>query len=200
VALSRRKLLGLGGAGAAAAFGLGACGGDDGNGKAGSPARGGSREQDIEIVNFALTLEFIEAALYAKAQDSGFFSGRELEFIRRFGAHEHDHIEALTAAIGKLGGKPPLRPKTTFPLDDRPTIVKTAYRLENLGAAAYLGQVPRIHDNEILAAVLSIHSVEGRHATTWNKTLGKEIAPTGAFATPTTMHDALAVANLYITT
>jgi hypothetical protein len=189
VNVSRRKLLGLGGAGVAA-YGLSACGGDGGN--------SGSPEQDLEIVNYLLTLEYIEAALYTKARRTGYFSGHELELVRRFGAHEHEHVDALTAAVGKLGGKPAAKPTTNFPLDDRLTVVKTAYRLENLAAAAYLGQLSRIHDNEILAAVLSIHSVEARHAAAWNERLGRDIAPTGAFATPSTISEVMTVTNLYV--
>ena len=56
--------------------------------------------------------------------------------------------------------------------------------MENLGAAAYLGQAARIQSPEVLAAALSIHSVEGRHAAALNTLLGKTPVPDGPFAQP----------------
>ena len=72
----------------------------------------------------------------------------------------------FTATVEKLGGKPK-RPKTNFDavIDGGVNkILETAAVVENLGAAAYLGQAGRIQSKEILAAALAIHSVEGRHA------------------------------------
>lgn len=194
---TRRGLLASAG-GAAAGLVLTACGGGDERDD--PPARGTSRARDVEIVNFALTLEYLEAQLYDRAVESGFFSGKELDLFKRFRAHERQHIDALTAAVGKLGGTPAGEPEGEFPADDRVAFLKLAYRLENLGAAAYLGQAHRIEDDEILAAVLSIHSVEARHAAVLNTLLDKAIAPTGAFAKPATMTEVLPVANLFVST
>jgi rubrerythrin len=191
---TRRGLLSCAG-GAAAGLVLTACGGgDDGA----APARGTSRARDVEIVNYALTLEYLEVQLYDRAVDSGFFSGEELDLLKRFRAHERQHIDALTAAVGKLGGTPVGEPEGEFDADDRVAFLKLAQRLENLGAAAYLGQAHRIDDDEILAAVLSIHSVEARHAAVLNTILEKDIAPTGAFGKPATMAEVLPVANLFV--
>jgi rubrerythrin len=192
---TRRGLL-AGAGGAAAGLVLGACGrGDEGDG---APARGTARARDVEIVNYALTLEYLEAQLYDRAVKSGFFAGKELDLLRRFRAHERQHIDALTAAVGKLGGTPVGEAEGEFTADDRVAFLKLAYRLENLGAAAYLGQAHRIDDDEILAAVLSIHSVEARHAAVLNTLLEKDIAPTGAFAKPAPMSEVLPVANLFV--
>ena len=56
--------------------------------------------------------------------------------------------------------------------------------MENLGASAYLGQAGRIKDKKVLAAALSIHTVEGRHAAALNSVIGKSITPDGSFALP----------------
>jgi rubrerythrin len=196
---TRRGLLRRAGAGAggavAAGLLLGACGGGDDDR---SPARGTAQARDVEIVNYALTLEYLEVQLYDRAAKSGYFSGKELDMLKRFRAHEQQHIDALTAAVGKLGGTPAGEPEGEFMADGRVAFLKLAYRLENLGAAAYLGQAHRIEDDEILAAVLSIHSVEARHAAVLNTLLDKDIAPTGAFAKPATMTEVRQVANLFM--
>jgi len=77
-------------------------------------------------------------------------------------------------------------------------VLQALQRLEDLGAAAYLGVMSRIADREILQAALSIHSVEARHATTFNTILGKDITPTGAFAQPASMEEVLPVVQLFI--
>jgi hypothetical protein len=191
---SRRDLLLGGGAALALATGLAACGGDSGDGSDGRPGR----EEDLQIVNYVLTIERLQEALYDGAIQTGFFLGGELRIINRFRDQERQHVDTLTAAVGKLGGTPPEPPKPNFTFRNRVAILRAAYRLENLGTAAYLGQAARIVDREILAAALSIHSVEARHAATINTILGKDIAPTGAFAKPASMEEVLPVLQLFI--
>jgi hypothetical protein len=70
-------------------------------------------------------------------------------------------------------------------------ILETAATVENLGAAAYLGQAGRISSPEVLAAALSIHTVEARHAAALNTLVGKTVVPDGAFAKPATMDEVL---------
>jgi hypothetical protein len=189
--VSRRRFLALtGGSTAAAAF-LAACGSDDstttmtaagGSGGASETAQFG--KGDVGILNYALTLEYLETAFYADVVKSGLFKGAELEAIRKFGREEAEHVEALTAAVKQMGGKPAPEPKTEFPLKSAKAVVELAATVENLGAAAYLGQAANIQSPEVLASALAIHSVEGRHAATLNTMLGKSITPDGAFAKP----------------
>ncbi|HWH44373.1 MAG TPA: ferritin-like domain-containing protein, partial [Thermoleophilaceae bacterium] len=78
------------------------------------------------------------------------------------------------------------------------TILETAASVENLGAAAYLGQAGRIKDKEILAAALAIHTVEGRHAAALNTLVGKSVVPDGPFAKPATMDEVLEAVKPFI--
>lgn len=188
--VSRRKFIALGGGSAAAAF-LVACGSDDGSTMttAASAGAGGVIEEefgkgDVGILNYALTLEYLEAAFYADVVKSGLFKGSDLATIRKFGSEEAEHVTALTAFVKKLGGKPAPKPKTEFPLKSAKPVLELAGSVENLGAAAYLDQAPSIKSPEALAAALSIHSVEGRHAAALNTLLGEPITPDGAFAVP----------------
>jgi hypothetical protein len=188
--LSRRRFMALtGGSTLAAAF-LAACGDDDDGATTTTMAGGGDPalaefgKGDIGILNYALTLEYLEAAFYADVIRSGLFKGSDLATIRKFGDSENQHVEALTAAVKSSGGKPAAKPKTEFPLKDAKSVLELAAEVENIGAAAYLGQAPNIKSRAVLHAALSIHSVEGRHAAALNTLLGKTIVPDGPFAEP----------------
>jgi len=189
--LSRRRFLAVGGGSTALAAFLAACG-DDGSTTTMSTmmdSGGGSEtaqfgKGDVGILNYALTLEYLETAFYADVVKSGLFKGSDLETIRKFGREEEEHVQALTQAVKSLGGKPAPEPKTEFPLKSAKSVLELAGTVENLGAAAYLGQAANIESPEVLASALAIHSVEGRHAAALNTLLGESITPDGAFAVP----------------
>jgi len=190
---SRRKFLAVGGGSTALAAFLAACGSDSDSSSTGTTAMssGGGKSEtaefgkgDVGILNYALTLEYLETAFYADVVKSGLFKGADLETIRKFGQEEAEHVQALTQAVKSLGGKPAPEPKAEFPLKDAKSVLELAGTVENLGAAAYLGQAANIESPEVLASALAIHSVEGRHAAALNTLLGETITPDGAFAKP----------------
>ena len=204
--VSRKRFMTIaGGAGAASAFSifLAACGSDDdetttssstseSTGTTGAAGAAGVDpviedmfgKGDLGIVNYALTLEYLEAAFYADVVKSGLFKGADLALIKEIGSNEEEHVSALTAAAKQLGGEPAKAPETKFPLDDAASVLDLAATVENLGAAAYLGQAAAIESPEILAAALSIHTVEGRHAAALNTLTDQSITPDGPFAMP----------------
>jgi rubrerythrin len=197
--VSRRQVLAVGGGSTALAAFLAACGSDSSS-TTGTTAMGdksGASETaefgkgDVGILNYALTLEYLETAFYADVVKSGLFKGSDLETIRKFGREEAEHVQALTAAVKSLGGKPAPEPKTEFPLKSAKSVLELAGTVENLGAAAYLGQAANIESPEVLASALAIHSVEGRHAATLNTLLGEPITPDGAFAVPANVQTVL---------
>lgn len=201
------KMMGGGGAAGALALFAAACGSSSKS--SATTASGGASATkkksasaamtgDMAILQYALTLEHLETDFYAKAAATGFFKGAEADTLKEFGSQESQHVDALTATIKKLGGTPNPAPKAKFPLSDKTTIVKLAQRVENLGAAAYLGQAGNIENKEVLAAALSIHSVEARHAAVLNTLLGKSVTPDGAFAKPASMQQVLAVVKPFI--
>ena len=188
--VSRRKFVALTGGSTALAAVLAACGSSDDNGTTTTSPSGGESETDqfgqgdVGILNYALTLEYLETAFYADVVKSGLFKGADLETIRKFGEEEAQHVEALTGAVKSMGGKPASKPKTEFPLKSAKSVLELAGTVENLGAAAYLGQAGNIKSPAVLGTALAIHSVEGRHASALNTLLGESITPDGAFAVP----------------
>jgi len=195
--VSRRKFIAVGGGTSLAAF-LAACGGGGSSSSTSTttktetkPASNGMESEteqfgkgDIGILNYALTLEYLETIFYEEVVKSGLFKGEELAVLKKFGGEEKQHVEALHGTVIKLGGKPAPKPKTEFPLESAKSVAELAGTVENLGAAAYLGQAGNIESPEVLAAALSIHTVEARHAATLNTLLGLSITPDGAFGKP----------------
>jgi Ferritin-like domain len=202
---SRKRFLRTlgGGAGAATlALALAACGQKKAAGNQFGGAGVGTAgygQGDAGIVNFALSLEYLEADFYRLAVASGNLKGRALELAKRFGAEERNHVTTLSGTVRSLGGTPTARPKVSFTLDSPKAILATMYQLEQIGAAAYLGQADRIQSKQILAAALSIHSVEARHAAVVGALLGQPISPDGAFARPATSVDVIQTIRPFIT-
>ncbi|HWD66224.1 MAG TPA: ferritin-like domain-containing protein [Solirubrobacteraceae bacterium] len=156
-----------------------------------------SMSGDQAIVNYALTLEYLESQFYAKVINSGLFSGKTLSVLKDFGMDEDEHVVALHKVASSLG-TPAAKPTGKFPLTSAASVTKLAAAVENLGASAYLGQAANIQSKEILAAALSIHTIEARHAATLNTLLKKSPTPDGAFAKPMTMQQVLAVVKPFI--
>lgn len=152
---------------------------------------------DLGIVNYALTLEYLEAEFYDKVIASGLFSGSTLATIKTFGAEEHQHVAALMKVASSMG-TPATKPTGKFPLHSASQVAQLAATVENLGAAAYLGQAGNIQSKEILAAALAIHTVEARHAATLNSLLKMSPTPDGAFGKPMSMSQVLAVVKPFI--
>jgi rubrerythrin len=202
------KMVGKGVGGAAAASSLAAfiaaCGSSSSSssstpaGTASTTTAGAANTGDIAIVNYALTLEYLETEFYKKVIKSGLFSGKVQDLLKTIGAQEQTHVNALKATVKKLGGTPATKPIGKFPLGSATAVATLAATVENLGASAYLGQAGNIVDPAVLGAALSIHTVEARHAAILNQLTGKSITPDGAFAKPMTMSQVLAAVKPFI--
>jgi hypothetical protein len=129
---------------------------------------------------------------------SGLFSGRVGSLIKDFGRQEATHVEALKGAVEKLGGTPAAKPAGKFPISSAGQVAQLAYTVEDLGAAAYLGQAANIQNAEVLAAALAIHTVEARHAATLGTLVKKSVTPQGAFAIPADMPTVLAAVKPFL--
>lgn len=124
-------------------------------------------KSDLDILNYALTLEYLEAAFYTAGLKANLLEGRELELVDPIQQHEAEHVRVVRTTITDLGGKPVAQPKVQFPagtFDNRANFLKTAGTFEELGVKAYHGQVTLVKNPDLLAAAASIAGVESRHA------------------------------------
>ena len=142
-------------------------------------AQGGGSEGDIEILNFALTLEYLETAFYEEAGKQAKLSGDVADLAKTFGEHEAEHVAGLTQAIQDLGGKPVEAPGVDFgdAFSSEDAFLETAITFEDLGVSAYNGAGPSISSKELLATAGAIVQVEGRHAAAVRNAAGEPAAP-----------------------
>jgi hypothetical protein len=160
-----------------------------------SSALAASGTSDVDILNFALTLEYLEADFYKVKGKSVHLSGEAKALAATFGDEETEHAMALMKAITGAGGTPVKKPKFAFPVTDQKSFLKLAYVLENTGVGAYNGAAPAISNSSLLAAAGSIVQVEARHAAAIAHLTGGKITPNGAFDKPLSMKQVLAKAG-----
>ncbi len=157
-----------------------------------------SKKQDLKILNYALTLEYLEAAFYKEAVDhSSTFSPDAKAFAAIVADHEATHVQVLRKTIKSLHGHIVRRPNFNFKgtPEDEKKFLATSFVLENTGVHAYLGQAPRLLSRSLLAAAGSILTVEARHSAAAAilvndkpYRIGKHsITPNGAFDTGLSM-------------
>jgi hypothetical protein len=150
---------------------------------------------DAEILNFALTLEYLEANFYnVKGRQVG-LSGQAKSYATLFGEEEQDHVMALTAAIKQLGGTPVAKPTFVFPVNNESTFLALASVLENTGVGAYNGAAPSLKSKQVLASAGSIVQIEARHAAAINLLIGMSPTPNQGFDLPLTKTQVLAKAG-----
>jgi hypothetical protein len=137
-----------------------------------------SRAQDRSILNFALLLEYVQAAFYSQAVDGNRLRGELREFAETVAGHEHAHVRFLRKALGSGARREPTYHFGTATRDER-KFVEAAVELENLGVAAYNGQVANL-TKKTLAAAAEIVSVEGRPAAWISDLGGRDPAPRAA--------------------
>jgi Ferritin-like domain len=126
-------------------------------------ARAALSSGDVGILNYALTLEYLQDAFYTEAERKGALAGPAARLTRVVGAVERAHVRALRDVLGRKAVERPFfdfRGVTESP----PSFVRTAVAFEDLGTAAYKGQAHLIESPQVLAAAIGIHSVEARHA------------------------------------
>ena len=133
---------------------------------------------DIGILNYALTLEYLEAAFYNAATKNNVAKGDKVltAFLKTATTDENAHVKFLKAGLKSAAVK---SPKFNFgkAVTDKATFAATAYVLENTGVHAYLGQAGNIKNPAYLLAAASIVTIEARHSGAIGSYLGKPIAP-----------------------
>jgi Ferritin-like domain len=137
---------------------------------------------DVGILNYALTLEYLEAAFYNGATAANLpLTPQAAAFLKTVTVDENAHVKFLKKALGSKAAK---EPKFDFKGANTSVdmFMQTAAVLENTGVHAYLGQVLNIKNPEYVVAAGSILTIEARHASVIG--LLNEVNPTGAGITP----------------
>ena len=157
----------------------------------------------VGTLNFALTLEYIEAAFYRKGLSSNVIPQRYRTVFETIAKHEAAHVAFLSSALGGAAVK---APKIDFTAGGKyadvfsnfKTFLALSVTFEDLGVAAYKGQAGNLQGNgDILTAALQIHSVEARHAAEVRRISGKK-AWKGAFDEPMSKQQVLAAAKPFL--
>jgi hypothetical protein len=156
-----------------------------------APATAAVGSRDTAILNYALTLEYVQDAFYSEVDRIGSLTGALAEQARVVGAHERAHVKALREVLGSRAVK---RPRFDFrgATEDAERFRKTAVAFEDLAVAAYKGQAPLIQDRAYLVPALAIHSVEARHAA-WIRRLAGITPAAEAFDEPRSKQSTLEI-------
>jgi len=195
--VSRRTLLGTGSklaVGGAVAFAA-----------AGSPAlarlvAAQAFTDDIDVLNYALTLEHLEYAFYRDGlagYSADVFEAGVYDNLLDIRDHEGAHVDALVSTIESLGGTPVEEATYDFGYQNAGGFLAVAAALENTGVSAYDGAAASIENVDLLNAAGSIVAVEARHASYLNLINGEDPFP-AAFETPLSRDEILAIAGPFI--
>jgi len=155
-----------------------------------------SKRQDVKILNYALTLEYLESEFYKESLRRANLSGDVLRAAAIVNRHEAVHVKALKKALGRKAVK---KPKFEFgnATDNQKNFLATAVVLEDTGVTAYSGQAPRIKQKAVIKAAVSILTVEARHAAYLRELNNQSFAPR-SFDQPATMRQVLRKAGPFI--
>lgn len=136
----------------------------------------------VGVLNFALTLEYLEREYYQMGKDSGVIAGSDAAIFNQILQHEKAHVDALSATIVQLGGSPVAKPNFDFtaggsfnPFTVYADFLALSQAFEDTGVRAYKGQAGNLmSNNDVLTAALQIHSVEARHASEVRRLRGQK--------------------------
>jgi rubrerythrin len=151
------------------------------------------RATDVDVLNYALTLEHLEDVFYRQALDMfseddfanadalqnlpGDHRRMAYDYVGTVSDHEAAHVEVLSQAVTLIGGEPAPECTYNFGVETVGDFLELAQVLENTGVGAYAGAANFIESPDLTSAALSIHSVEARHAATLNALNGESPFP-----------------------
>jgi len=133
-------------------------------------------DSDVDVLNYALTLEYLEAEFYRQGNEAGLLSGKEAEYLAAVQRDEESHVSTVMQTVQKIGGQPVAAPAVDFgdAFSSREKYLTLSHTFENVGVQAYLGAAGFISDKAILQAAAGIFGVEARHAAIVGNLLGLE--------------------------
>lgn len=136
-----------------------------------------------DVLNFALTLEYLERDFYQMGLDTdGLIPEEDRNIFALIARHEESHVEFLRSALGDAAIERPNFDFTGGPgglaldtFSNYQTFLALAQGFEDTGVRAYKGQAGALIDNDdLLQFALQIHSVEARHASKVRRMRGEK--------------------------
>ncbi len=160
-------------------------------------------DSDVDVLNYALTLEYLEAEFYRQGNSAGLLSGKEQQYLAAVQADEDSHVATIMQTVKKIGGEPVAMPSVDFggAFASRESYLETSHTFENVGVQAYLGAAGFIQDKAILQAAAGIFGVEARHAAIVGNLLGlsaEDGVYMGATETPLSKTEVLAAVEPFL--
>lgn len=155
---------------------------------------------DLDVLNYALTLEHLEYAFYRDGVDgfsSDDFDDGVYDNLVLIRDHESDHVDALVSTITDLGGEPVEEATYDFGYANAAGFLSVAAALENTGVSAYDGAAAAIENVDLLNAAGTIVAIEARHASYLNLVTGEDPFP-ASFENPLTRDEVLQIAGPFI--
>ncbi|PQV64244.1 Ferritin-like domain-containing protein [Abditibacterium utsteinense] len=150
---------------------------------------------DVEILNFALGLEYLEADFYARVvqahQDRAYLPPRVYQAAQKLATDEAAHVEAILDILGRAGATPVAKPQFQFPENvffAPLAFLDLAATFEVTGTGAYLGAAPKVKSSDALKFAASVYGIEARHTALIRSLNGQTFAPS-AFELPLTVEE-----------
>jgi hypothetical protein len=140
---------------------------------------------DLDILNFGLRFERLQASFYTEAESMGTvgkMAARKQQWARTLGAHERAHVRIIKKVLGDRAGP---RPFFDFQgvTETEDSFTRTAVALEDLTVALLTGITPRMHDRALVAALFGLLTTEARHAA-WARSIVRTSPAANAFDDP----------------
>lgn len=161
---------------------------------------------DIAVLNYALTLERLEADFYVRGLQrfgAGDFAGFAIaglfDRLRDIRDHEVAHVATIESVVQSLGGNPVVGGEFVFPYTDARSFLRVAQVLENTGVSAYDGAIALLRVPQLQTASATIATVEARHAAYLNFVNGDNPFP-AATDTPRSPGDIVAAIQPFVRT
>ncbi|HEX8510989.1 MAG TPA: ferritin-like domain-containing protein [Propionibacteriaceae bacterium] len=167
-------------------------------------AEDGDFKTPVDVLNYALTLEYLEAEFYRQGNQADLLSGKAKRYLETIEKDEETHVVAIKDIIEGLNEEPVPAPQVDFgaAFKSKTSYLETAYIFENLGVSAYLGAAPSLFkEKALLSAAASIFGVEARHAAILGNLAKKDAEGgvyLGAFETPASRDKVLRAAAPFI--
>jgi hypothetical protein len=154
-----------------------------------APAEAAARLSDVDIFNYGLRFERLQATFYTQAEEIGTIGrmpNRKREWAQTLGAHERAHVRIIKQVLGRKAGR---RPAFDFgdANETEAAFTRTAVAMEDLTVALLTGIAPLVEDRGLTAALFSLMTVEARHAA-WARNISGANPSPKAFDEPRTLN------------